>query len=107
MSVELRPSRNYPGRTDLIHWTHPESNTSTIIALTDEDLKTLREPRVIIEHYADDGTDALPPLSTILSGGLPAIKQHDGTFMDHDGGSWDYWELELPVTVLWEPGADA
>jgi hypothetical protein len=66
-----------------------------------------RQPRTITDHYADDGPDELPALSVVLSGGEPAIKQADGTFMDHDGSTWDTRELELPITVLHEPGADA
>lgn len=42
MTVELRPSTNYPGRTDIVHKSHPDSNSSTMIALTDEDLASLR-----------------------------------------------------------------
>lgn len=43
MSIELKPSRTYPGRTALHHRTHPESNMATILDLTTEDLDTLRQ----------------------------------------------------------------
>lgn len=41
MSVELQPSKNYPGRTALHHKLHEDSNTTTIIELSDDDLSSL------------------------------------------------------------------
>lgn len=41
MSIELQASRSYPGRTALHHKTHPESNTTTILDITPEDIKVL------------------------------------------------------------------
>lgn len=41
MSIELKPSRNYPGRTALEHKTYPESNMTTILDLTPEDVEEL------------------------------------------------------------------
>jgi hypothetical protein len=61
------------------------------------------KPRTITDHYADDGTDALPADAVILSNGKPCIKQGDGTFMDEVGGTWDFWEIALPAAVLYEP----
>ncbi len=43
MSIELEPSTSYPGRTDLIHKHRDESNMATRLALTPEDLATLRQ----------------------------------------------------------------
>ena len=62
-----------------------------------------RKPRTINDRHEDNGSDELAPLSVVLSGGKPAIMQHDGTFMDYDGGSWDTWEMNYPLTVIWEP----
>jgi hypothetical protein len=42
MTIEIKPSTNYPGRTALHHRTHPESNSTTIIDLTAEDVAELR-----------------------------------------------------------------
>lgn len=42
MTIELTASKNYPGRTALHHRTHPESNSTTIIDLTDEDMTELK-----------------------------------------------------------------
>ena len=64
-----------------------------------------RKPRVIIDHYAEDGTDTLPAETFILSNGKPAIKMGDGTFMDEEGGTWDFWEIDLPITVIHTPEA--
>jgi len=61
------------------------------------------KPRTIDDTHADDGPDSLNPQSVILSMGRPAIKGYDGTFMDYDGTTWDFWELETPITVLYEP----
>lgn len=66
-----------------------------------------RKPRSVRDTHADDGPDSLRPLSVILSGGRPAIKGFDGTFMDYDGSTWDFWELETPIVVLHEPEAAA
>lgn len=41
MTIELKPSKNYPGRIDLSHRHSPESNMTTTIALTWEDLEEL------------------------------------------------------------------
>lgn len=60
------------------------------------------KPRTIESAYEDYGPATLPPLSVVLSGGKPAIRQHDGTWMDYDGSSWDDWEMEYPMTVLHE-----
>lgn len=65
--------------------------------------KGYRKPRTIADRHEDNGPDELAPLSVVLSGGKPAIMQHDGTFMDYDGGSWDTWEMNYPLTVIWEP----
>lgn len=62
-----------------------------------------RKPRTIEHCYDDNGPSELLPLAVILSGGKPAIKQYDQTWMDWDGSSWDDWELEYPLTVLHEP----
>lgn len=61
--------------------------------------------RIIADHYVEDGTGTqdLAPMSVLLSQGAPVIALSDGTFMDHSGCTWDYWELKLPLTVLWEP----
>jgi hypothetical protein len=64
-----------------------------------------RKHRTITDYYADNGTDALPAYAVILSNGKPCIKQGDGTFMDEVGGTWDFWEIALPATVLYEPEA--
>ena len=61
------------------------------------------KPRTIESAYEDDGPDSLPPLSVVLSGGKPAIRQYDHTWMDYDGGTWDDWEMEYPLTVLYVP----
>lgn len=42
MTVEVAPSRNYPGRTTISHRLHEDSNTTTVIELTDEDIASLR-----------------------------------------------------------------
>lgn len=68
-------------------------------------LAVLPGVRIINERHEDNGPDELPPLSVVLSGGKPAIMQADGTFMDHDGTSYDVWEMQYPLTVLWEPEA--
>ena len=60
------------------------------------------KPRTIDSAYEDYGPDSLPPMSAVLSGGKPAIRQHDGTWMDYDGSSWDDWEMEYPMTVIHE-----
>jgi hypothetical protein len=67
--------------------------------------KGYRKPRTITERHEDNGPDALAPLSVVLSNGKPAIMQHDGTFMDYDGSSWDTWEMTYPLTVIHEPEA--
>jgi len=41
MSIDLNSSKDYPGRIALNHKTHPDSNSTTIIALTWEDLEEL------------------------------------------------------------------
>lgn len=41
--IDFRPSKNYPGRTDLIHKTYDDSNMSTIISLSEEDLQAIAE----------------------------------------------------------------
>ena len=64
-----------------------------------------RKPRTITERFEDNGPDELAPLSVVLSAGKPAIMQHDGTFMDYDGISWDAWEMDYPLTVIHEPEA--
>lgn len=65
-----------------------------------------RKPRTITEPFEDNGPDELAPLSVVLSAGKPAIMQHDGTFMDYDGSSWDTWEMTYPLTVIWEPASE-
>ena len=64
-------------------------------------------PRTIMERHEDNGPDELAPLSVVLSAGKPAIMQHDGTFMDYDGTSWDTWEMTYPLTVIHEPKTEA
>lgn len=64
-------------------------------------------PHTIMERFEDNGPDELPPQSVVLSAGKPAIMQHDGTFMDYDGCSWDTWEMTYPLTVIHEPEAEA
>lgn len=59
--------------------------------------------RTITDHYADDGTNALRVGSVILSHGEALLAQTGGTFADPDESTWDYWELELPITVIHEP----
>jgi len=61
------------------------------------------KPRTITDHYAEDGTDSLRGGSVILSHGEALLVQSDGTFCDPIGSTWDFWELELPITVLYEP----
>lgn len=41
MSIELSPSKDYPGRIDLTHKHSPSANMQTRLALTREDLKEL------------------------------------------------------------------
>jgi hypothetical protein len=41
VSIELKPSRNWPGRTDLIHRTHPESYLTSSSPLNPEDIEEL------------------------------------------------------------------
>jgi hypothetical protein len=43
MSIELEPSRSYPGRTDLLHKHSELSNIQTRLALTPEDVEELRK----------------------------------------------------------------
>ena len=43
MSIKLAPSKNYPGRTALHHKTYPDSNMTTILDLTPEDVEALRQ----------------------------------------------------------------
>lgn len=61
--------------------------------------------RIITDHYADDGTSELTVGSVILSHGEALLAQVDGTFADPNGSTWDYWELELPITVIHEADA--
>ena len=51
MSIELKASRNYPGRTALEHRTYPESNTTTILDLTPEDVEELRKTLAALEPF--------------------------------------------------------
>jgi hypothetical protein len=49
MSIELSPSRDYPGKTDLVHKTRPESNMQTRLALSPEDVEELRKALGLIK----------------------------------------------------------
>lgn len=62
------------------------------------------ESRVIDEHW---DADSIPALAVVISGGDPAIKQGDGTFLDYDGTLYDVDEMEYPMSVLWKPEAEA
>lgn len=61
------------------------------------------KPRTITEHYGDDGLENLPYRSAIMSAGDVSIAQSDGTWLDSYGSTYDFWEMGLPATVLWEP----
>lgn len=78
-----------------------------LVARIDRDAKALKaaQPRTITDHYAEGGTDSLRGGSVILSHGEPLLAQSDGTFCDPTGSTWDFWELELPITVIHEPEA--
>lgn len=43
MSIDFKPSKNYPGRTDLHHRTYDDSNSTTIISLTADDLQAIEQ----------------------------------------------------------------
>lgn len=62
-----------------------------------------RKPRTITDHYAKDGTHALKVGSVILSHGEALLAMSGGVFADPTDSTWDYWELELPITVIYEP----
>lgn len=64
-----------------------------------------RKPRTITEYYGDDGLESLPYRSAILSAGDVSIAQSDGTWLDSYGSTYDFWEMGLPATVMWEPTA--
>ena len=61
-----------------------------------------RRTRAITDHYAETGTEVLPSGSVILSNGEALLAETGGTFMDPSGSTWDYWELDLPITVIHE-----
>lgn len=42
MTIEVTPSKNYPGRVTVSHRLHEDSNMTTMIELTDEDVESLR-----------------------------------------------------------------
>lgn len=67
-------------------------------------MSEVSEPRILEEHWDLNG-EKLMARSVVISGGHPAIMQGDGTFMDHDGTTYDIWEMEYPLTVIWEPAA--
>lgn len=86
-------------------WGQPSPDDYTI---TDRLIsKGYRKPRTIADQHEENGPDDLRPLSVVLSDGKPAILQHDGTFMDYDGSSWDVWEMTYPLIVIHEPEAEA
>lgn len=62
--------------------------------------------RKIADHYAEDGTAELCTGAVLLTMGDSRgalLGQSDGTFVDEGGSTWDYWELPLPLEVLFEP----
>lgn len=61
------------------------------------------KPRRITEHYGDDGVEGLSNGAVILSGVTTSVAQSDGTWLDSWGSTYDFYELNLPATVLWEP----
>jgi hypothetical protein len=75
MSTELKPSRNYPGRTALHHKTYADSNMTTILDLTPEDVAELRRalatPITTVEEL-----DALPDMSIVSRNAVPYIKHY-------------------------------
>ncbi|MFC7860713.1 hypothetical protein ACFQ9D_12085 [Arthrobacter koreensis] len=80
-----------------------ELSEEVAVILVAADAVDPRKPRIITDRHEDNGADHLPPLSVVLSAGKPAIMQHDGTFMEYDGSSWDAWEMTYPLTIIHEP----
>lgn len=64
-----------------------------------------RKPRTITEYYGDEGIESLPCGSVILAGITTSTLQSDGTWLDSWGITYDFYELNLPATVLHEPTA--
>lgn len=65
--------------------------------------KGYRLPRTIREHYGDEGIESLRCGSVILAGITTSTLQSDGTWLDSWGSTYDFYELNLPATVLYEP----
>lgn len=64
-----------------------------------------RRPRTITEHYGDEGIESLSCGSVILAGITTSTLQSDGTWLDSWGSTYDFYELNLPATVLHNGGA--
>jgi len=103
MSIELKPSRSYPGRTALHHKAYPESNTTTILDLTPEDVHELRKALHTTIATVEE-LDALPEGSVVRSG--------EGAVWESDSGVWYETasrllhvvsDIALPATVLYAP----
>ena len=103
MSIELKPSRSYPGRTALHHKAYPESNTTTILDLTPEDVHELRKAlHTTITTVAE--LDALAEESV--------VRSDEGTVWESDSGVWFETasrllhvasDIALPAIILYEP----
>lgn len=64
-----------------------------------------RKPRTITEHYGDEGIESLACGSVILAGITTSTLQSDGTWLDSWGSTYDFYELNLPATLLHDGGA--